>query len=128
MCFAAVATPMDYRAGNDHATIVQLFRYYFHAFTTTFAFVRFSTPGQIGGVNISINNEMSVFLDNQCTHALVYPGQMYVYAIDGLLINTQSRRSRFNDYFREDAVLIIVHSWLLGISLVAIVYESIPHL
>jgi len=66
-------------------------------------------PGETGGVNIKIQN-MTVFLDNQCTRVLVYPAQL------------------FNDLFGEDTVLIIIQFWILGISFIAILYQSIPHL
>jgi hypothetical protein len=72
MGFAAVAASIECRT-----EFIRLFRYYFYNFMTMFMFIWFSAPGETGGVNIKIQN-MTVFLDNQCTRVLVYPAQLCV--------------------------------------------------
>lgn len=72
MRFVAVATSIECRAES-----IRLFRYYLYNSITMFMFMWFSAPGEIGGVNIKIQN-MTVFLDNQCTRVLVYPAQLCV--------------------------------------------------
>jgi hypothetical protein len=47
--------------------------------TPEFSFNWFSAPGQMSGVNVSLVNETTIFLDEQCTRLLMYPYQMCVY-------------------------------------------------
>lgn len=70
----------------------------------------FNSSGNINGLTMPMPNGTTVFLDMQCTRLFLYPQQ------------------QFREFVREDAVLVAVQFWLLGISFFAIIYESVPHL
>ncbi|KAF8890623.1 hypothetical protein BD779DRAFT_1516082 [Infundibulicybe gibba] len=70
-----------------------------------------SNYGQIMGVNLSIPPNPVVFLDHICTEIMVYPNKC----------NLQDSR-------REDLALVFFQFWLLSISLMAIMFDSVPHI
>lgn len=70
----------------------------------------YNSTGRINGVNMPMPNGTTVLLDLTCTRMLVYPEQ------------------KFREFVREDVVLIVTQFWLAGLSFLAIMYESVPHL
>jgi len=70
----------------------------------------YDSSGQIDGVNMQTVNGTTFNFDDHCTRLLVYPEGLH------------------RDFVREDIVLITIQFWLLGNSILAIIYESTPHL
>ncbi|KAF8807694.1 hypothetical protein BYT27DRAFT_7100204 [Phlegmacium glaucopus] len=68
------------------------------------------TPGQISVTLIGIKGNDSVTLDNSCLWSLNWPVSV--------LANTK----------REDLVFVAFQFWVLGMSIVALLNESIPHI
>jgi len=67
-----------------------------------------TSPGNITGVSLT-SGSRTVFLSHQCTQILVYPQQ--------IMHNSK----------REDLTFVLLQFWLFAISVIAIMYESVPH-
>ncbi|KAI0317046.1 hypothetical protein OF83DRAFT_1172322 [Amylostereum chailletii] len=70
-----------------------------------------NSTGSVDSVVVSpASGGGDIFLDGQCIRTLVYAN------------------ARLQDSQREDIVLIVFQVWLLGLSVFAILYESVPHI
>lgn len=85
-------------------------------------------------VTIETTDGKQVSLSEQCMQILVYPDQMYVMEILSVyLITSVSLIPPFlclslYKFRREDITWICLQFWLLAISFLAILNDSVPHL
>ncbi|KJA15153.1 hypothetical protein HYPSUDRAFT_208137 [Hypholoma sublateritium FD-334 SS-4] len=66
-------------------------------------------PTNISGVNITVPDSPSMFLSEQCLETLVYPSQI------------------LKNFIREDITWVCLQFWLVAISFLAILNDSVPH-
>jgi hypothetical protein len=67
-------------------------------------------------------------LSHNCLVALNWPVQTYVFPIYVIIKVTCSRPLRLRYTKREDIAFLAFQFWVLGMSLVALLNESIPHM
>jgi hypothetical protein len=83
---------------------------------------------QIMGVQIRTGNGSAVNLNEHCVQILLYPSQLYVHHLTIIPIIHIVGMYRLHNFTDEDTTSLCLQIWLLGISFIVILYDSVPHM